>query len=314
MARLTYRQIEAFRAVMISGTTSGAAGILCISQPAVSRLLSDFEDTVGVRMFERHKKRLLPTPEARFFYEEVERAFVSLEHLSRAAEELRGFHLGSLRVASMPAASVEFLPSVARRFNDEHPGVSLTLQVRNTQQVADLVASQDFDLGVISGIHLSDSSIEVENLASSSMVCVLPPGHRLADRELIRPEDLAGEVFVSLGTEQDLRYKVDNVFEQAGVNRQLLIDTQLHYAACAFVMAGSGVSIVDPITALHYRRLGVVVKRFEPRIAYRYAIIFPRHRSRSGLTNAFVEMLLEELKTLAADSEGLLELEPDRRG
>lgn len=313
MARVTYRQIEAFRAVMISGTTSGAANILCISQPAVSRLLSDFEDTVGVQMFERQKKRLVPTPEARFFYEEVERTFVSLEHLSRAAEELRGFHLGSLRVASMPAASVEFLPSVARRFNAEHPEVSLSLQVRSTQQVADLVAGQDFDLGVISGIRLADTAIAEETLASSSMVCVLPAGHRLSDKAVIRPEDLADEVFVSLGTEQDLRYNVDNVFEQAGVERKLLIDTQLHYAACAFVLAGNGVSIVDPITALHYRRLGLVVKRFEPRIAYRYVIIFPRHRSRSGLAKAFVAMLTDELKALAAKSDGLLELEPDKR-
>ncbi|MFC6671905.1 LysR substrate-binding domain-containing protein [Marinobacterium aestuariivivens] len=308
MARLTYRQIEAFRAVMISGTTSGAANILCISQPAVSRLLSDFEDTVGVNMFERHKKRLVPTPEARFFYEEVERAFVSLEQLSRAAEELRGFHLGSLRIASMPAVSVEFLPTLVRRFSDEHAGISLTLQVRSTQQVADLVASQQFDLGVISGIHLTDPAIEEETLADSRMVCVLPAGHPLADAELIRPEDLEDEAFVSLGSEQDLRYKIDNVFDQAGVRRQLLFDTQLHYAACAFVLAGNGVSIVDPITAQHYARLGLVVKRFEPRIDYRYAIIFPRHRSRSGLTKAFVELLKDELSDLQRSSGGLFEM------
>lgn len=310
MAGLTYRQVEAFRAVMISGTTSGAANILFISQPAVSRLLSDFEETIGVKMFERHKRRLIPTPEARFFYEEVERAFVSLEHLSRAAEELRGFHLGSLRIASMPAASVEFLPAVARQFNDQHPGVSLSLQVRSTQQVVDLVASQDFDLGVISSIHLSDPAIEEESLASSAMVCILPQGHRLADLDVIRPQDLADEVFISLGSEQDLRYKVDNVFEQSGISRQLLIDTQLHYAACAFVLAGNGVSIVDPITALHYRRLGVIVKRFEPRIEYRYSIIFPRHRGRSGLTRAFVGLLRASLAQLAQESEGLFELTP----
>lgn len=308
MAKLTYRQIEAFRAVMISGTTSAAANVLCISQPAVSRLLSDFEETVGVRMFERRKKRLVPTPEARFFYEEVERAFVSLEQLSRAAEELRGFHLGSLRIASMPAVSVEFVPALVRRFSDKHAGVSVTLQVRSTQQVADLVASQQFDLGVISGIHLTDPAIEEETLANSRMVCVLPPGHRLSDADVIQPGDLENEVFVSLGSEQDLRYKINNVFEQAGVSRQLLFDTQLHYAACALVLAGNGVSIVDPVTAQHYARLGLVVKRFEPRIEYRYAIIFPRHRSRSGLTRAFVELLRSELEKLQQSSGGLFEM------
>ena len=94
----------------------------------------------------------------------------------------------------------------------------------------------------------------------------------------------------------------------AGVRRQLLFDTQLHYAACAFVLAGNGVSIVDPITAQHYAKLGLVVKRFEPRIDYRYAIIFPRHRSKSGLTKAFVELLKGELADLQRASGGLFEM------
>ncbi|UTW13424.1 LysR substrate-binding domain-containing protein [Marinobacterium rhizophilum] len=195
-----------------------------------------------------------------------------------------------------------------RRFNAAHPGVSLSLQVRSTQQVAGLVASQQLDLGVISGIQLSDPGIDMQTLADSRLVCVLPPGHRLSQHELIRPADLEGELFVSLGTEQDLRYKIDNVFDQAGVSRQLLIDTQLHYAACGFVLAGNGVSIVDPVTAQHYARLGLVVKRFEPRIGYRYSLIFPRNRAQSALARGFVSLLRAELQSLQQRSNGLFEM------
>ncbi len=307
MARLTYRQIEAFRAVMISGTTSGAAGILCVSQPAVSRLLSDFEEEVGVQMFERHKKRLIPTPEAHVFYAEVERSFVSIETLARAADDLRACHIGSLRVASMPAVSVEFIPKVTQLFSQAHPEVSFSLQVRSTQQVADLVASQQYDLGVVSAIPLADASIEIEPLAESRLVCILPPGHRLADKRYISPSDLEGEAFISLGTEQSIRHKIDSVFDSAGVSRQLLVDTQLAYSACALVLAGSGVSLVEPITALHYQKLGVVVKRFEPRIAYRYNLIFPAHKTKSAMTLSFVKLMRKELKQLQISSLGLFE-------
>jgi len=307
MARLTYRQIEAFRAVMISGTTSGAAGILCVSQPAVSRLLSDFEEEVGVQMFERHKKRLIPTPEAHVFYAEVERSFVSIETLARAADDLRACHIGSLRVASMPAVSVEFIPKVTQLFSQAHPEVSFSLQVRSTQQVADLVASQQYDLGVVSAIPLADASIEMEPLAESRLVCILPPDHRLADKRYISPADLEGEAFISLGTEQSIRHKIDSVFDSAGVSRQLLVDTQLAYSACALVLAGSGVSLVEPITALHYQKLGVVVKRFEPRIAYRYNLIFPAHKTKSAMTLSFVKLMRKELKQLQISSLGLFE-------
>ncbi|OPX55535.1 DNA-binding transcriptional regulator, LysR family [Oceanospirillum multiglobuliferum] len=309
MAKLTYRQIEAFRAVMISGTTSGAADILCVSQPAVSRLISDFEDTVGVSMFERQKKRLVPTPEAQVFYAEVERSFVSLEKLMRAADDLRGFHLGSLRIASMPAVSLEFVPAVIQQFSQDNLGVSLSFQIRSTQQVADLVASQQFDLGIVSAIPLADAALRVEPLADSRMVCVMPSNHRLAEQEVIRPQDLDGENFISMGVDQSLRHKIDSVFDSAGVKRQLNIDTQLSYGACGFVQSGMGVSLVDPITALHYQKLGVVARRFEPRIAYRYNLIFPAHRTPSALTKAFVKLLKARLTLLSKSSAGVLTLD-----
>jgi DNA-binding transcriptional LysR family regulator len=313
MAKLTYRQIEAFRAVMINGTTRAAAETLYVSQPAVSRLLTDFEETIGVKMFERRRRRLIPTPEARFFYEEVERAFVSLEKLFRVAEELREFPLGALRIASMPAVSVEFLPALTDQFCQLHPGVSVTLQVRNTQQVVDLVASQHFDMGIISGIELNDPSIEINVLADSRLVCVLPSRHRLASHDVIRPQDLEGEIFVSLGSEQSIRKKIDSVFDREGVSRQLMVDTQLHYAACAFVLAGNGVSLVDPITAWHYRRLGLIVKRFEPRVPYRYSMIAPKQRGQSDLARSFLELLDKSLIELEKESAGLFErkLQPE---
>jgi DNA-binding transcriptional LysR family regulator len=304
LARLSFRQVEAFRAVMIAGTTTGAATILCISQPAVSRLLSDFETSVGVRLFERHKKRLVPTPEALILFEEVEKSFVGIEKLARTAEELRDFHRGTLRIVCMPALAQDFMPQVVHDFMASHSGVAVTLQVRSSQQVADWISTQHFDIG-ISAIKVSDPAIEVQRLADSQLLCVLPPKHRLATKALIVPADLEGEMFVSLGTEQSVRYKVDDTFEQAGVKRQLLFDTQVSHVACAFVLAGSGVSLVDPVTALNYARQGLVVKPFKPEIEFNYNIIYPATRLKSRLAADFAELLQQRLQQLAADSNGL---------
>jgi hypothetical protein len=68
------------------------------------------------------------------------------------------------------------------------------------------------------------------------------------------------------------------------------------------------VSVVDPITAQHYARLGLVVKRFEPRIGYRYSLIFPRNRVQSALTRGFVSLLQDELTALQHSSNGLFEM------
>jgi DNA-binding transcriptional LysR family regulator len=310
MARLTYRQIEAFRAVMLNGTTSGAADMMCISQPAVSRLLSDFEAELGVVMFERHKKRLKATPEAHVFYAEVERSFVSLERLARAADDLKECHLGFLRIASMPSVSIEFIPRVIHLFDTDHRGVSLTFQVRSTQQVVDLVASQQYDVGIVSAIPVSDEAIESELLAKVRMICILPPDHSLKDKAVIYPEDLAGERFISLGIEQSIRSKIDNEFENAGVHIRRTMDTQLVHSACAMVLQGSGVSIVEPIAALHYQKLGLILKPFEPIIEYQYNLIYPAHKVRSSLVKSFVTLLKKELIGLEGISDKILKIFP----
>lgn len=310
MAKLSFRQVEAFRAVMIAGTTTGAADILCVSQPAVSRLLNDFEEAVQVPLFERQKKRLTPTPEALVLFEEVEKSFVGIEKLARTAEELRDFHRGTLRIVAMPALSQDFMPKVVHDFMASHKGVAVTLQVRSSQQVADWISTQHFDVG-LSAIKVSDPAIEVQPLADTQLVCVLPPGHRLGDKDCILPEDLAGEMFVSLGTEQSVRYKVDEVFEQAGVSRQLLFDTQVSHVACAFVLEGSGVSLVDPVTALHYKKQGLVVKRFEPGISFTYNLLYPATRSKSQLALEFSQLVKQQLSEFADQSDGVFSLTCD---
>ena len=307
MAKLSFRQVEAFRAVMIAGTTTGAAEILYISQPAVSRLLSDFEDSVKVPLFERQKKRLIPTPEAQILFEEIERSFVGIEKLARTAEELRAFHRGTLRIACMPALAHTLLPKVSSEFMEQNQGISMTLQVRSSQQVTDWISTQHFDIG-LSAIVVSDPAIKTESLAHSELVCILPPGHCLQSKATITPEDLENEVFISLGTEQSIRYKVDDVFEHAEVNRKMLFDTQVSHVACSYVLSGSGVSLVDPVTAIGFIKQGLVVKPFAPSIRFNYNLIYPATRPVSQLALDFCKLLKKRLKELSESSDNLFKI------
>lgn len=83
--RLNVRQLEAFRAMMLAGTTQGAAELVGLSQPAVSRLVDAFERSLAPRLFERTRNRLPPTPEAHLLFAEVERAFTGVERIREFA-------------------------------------------------------------------------------------------------------------------------------------------------------------------------------------------------------------------------------------
>lgn len=299
MPALNLRQLEAFRALMIGKTVTRAADILYISQPAVTRLIADLEHSVGFALFKRERGRLFPTPEGQALYEEVERAFVGVEQIARTAREIREFRTGSLLIASLPALALGYLPGLIRRFSDQYPDVSVSLQIRSSQKVAEWMMAQQGDLGLVA-LEANNPAFQSEPLLAARMVCALPAGHRLGARALIHPADLQDEDFISLGNEH--RLPVDRIFAQAGVERRLRIETQLSTAACQFVLEGAGVSLVDPITAAGFASQGMLVRPFEPAIPFDFKVLFPAHRSRSRVAEAFVALLREDLQARFGES------------
>src|SRR5258708_17439621 len=114
MARINSRQVEAFRAMMLTGSVTEAAKLMAVTQPAVSRLLRDFQSLLKMELFERRGTGLVPTAAASALYTEVARSFVGLERSAAAADEIRGRRSGTLPVAAMPARANRYLPRLAR--------------------------------------------------------------------------------------------------------------------------------------------------------------------------------------------------------
>ena len=98
------RQLEAFQAVAETGNVTKAAKHLGVSQPAVSRLLSDFARSVGFELFDRRQGVLVATPEARYLLAEVKRILDGLDHLEDLRRDLTERTGGHIRIACLPGA------------------------------------------------------------------------------------------------------------------------------------------------------------------------------------------------------------------
>src|SRR5262249_23598721 len=141
MAKISSRQVEAFRAVMLAGSMTAAAEFLRITQPAVSRLVQDFEAAVGLLLFERRANHLIPTRDAVVLATEVDRSFVGLNRIEEFVRSMRTQKAGSLRIAAMPAMVTEVLPRFIGSFLRDRPAVQITLNGFNSLAVAEAVAS-----------------------------------------------------------------------------------------------------------------------------------------------------------------------------
>src|SRR5688500_16567981 len=144
--KITLRHIEAFKAVVETGSMRRAAEVLFISQPAVSKLIGAFERAVGFAAFERIRGRLSPTIEGQLIYREVERAFVGLVQIENVASEIRSRTRGRLFVGAIPALSAGLLQSAIQRFLRDRPNVQVHVETLNAQRLIEVVASGRADV------------------------------------------------------------------------------------------------------------------------------------------------------------------------
>jgi DNA-binding transcriptional LysR family regulator len=287
--RITIRQIEAFRAVMVYGTVTQAAERLRTSQPSVSRSIQELEEATGLTLFMRVKRRIEPTSAASELYKEVARAFIGMDDIARAAEAIQGLRSGAVRVICFPAFSEGFMAEVFRRFLSRHPKAQLVLETQHTPTIVEAIAAHRFDVGV-AGYDLQAAEATSERLTSANHVCVLPAKHALVRKSVIRPADLRDAAFIS-GDARDLnRQRVDEVFNAAGVSRHSIVEVQSATVICAMVAKGIGVSIVNPFAAVAFRP-ALVMRPFSAPVPFVATVLRPKHPPLSTLTNALVDVM-----------------------
>ncbi|WP_213763565.1 LysR substrate-binding domain-containing protein [Caballeronia sp. dw_19] len=288
---MTFRQIEAFRAIMATGTVTQAAEMLHVSQPVVSRMLSDLESEIGFMLFDRTGRQLVPTDEARALLHEVHRAFVGLRDVSEAAKAIHEFRAGHLRLITLPSIASSIMPALLLRFTAAYPDVAVSLEVQSSQRVFEWLVSLQCDLGIAS-LPVESAHIETTPLLRADSVCLLPIGHRLAANACIAPRDLAGEDFISFKSDSTYRFRVDQIFDAALIRRKLKIDARTAETIFSLVGAGLGVSIVPPFFSKAMAD-GVMVRRFEPALPEEVGILRPTHKPLSRIAQQFIALTAE---------------------
>jgi len=285
-----FRQIDAFRAVMLSGTATQAARLLETSQPAISRLIAELEATMGLTLFTRARGRLIPTEEAKAFFIEVEKSYLGLDHLRRFSVSLRqspGMHL---QIGSVMSFALDFLPRVITRFRKLDPQARVSLGTAQSVPIRDRVAAHLFDIGLANDI-VDVSGVEATSFARDALVVALPAGHALAERPVLGPKDLAGTPLISFAPEILMRTGVAAAFEAAGVPLALSVDSPYSALLCNLVRDGAGLGIVHPFSALDFLGRGLVIRRFSAPSAMHTLLLVPQRASQPQQVDAFIRLL-----------------------
>lgn len=299
---MNLRQLEIFRAVMETGSVKGAAELLHLSPPAVSKLLATLERRSNLLLFERLAGRLVATPEAKQLYSEVGRLWKSVERVQRLAEELAEPSAGSLHLAISPSLGATVVPRVANRLCERIPDVELNVDLLIPHLLIDSLIDGVADLGLSLSSQMHPS-LEICASYPVHLVCVMPRGHELARFSEVTPAQLVGQRVISYPqallygiTERDLygRY-ADKVVRNTHVRSG--------QTACWFSLAGGGIAIVDntAVAANAFPELDVRPYRCRARLALN--CLRHRHKPLSQVAMRFLSLFDASWEELVATRE-----------
>jgi DNA-binding transcriptional LysR family regulator len=243
------RHIEVFHAIMQVGTISGAAQVLHISQPAVTKVLQHAELQLGMPLFERVRGKLYPKPEAHRLFVETEKLHRDLQGIRRLAASLKGRAVETVRLVSTPTIAISVLPQAMTAWRRNFPQTRCELATHHTSEIVNALRLGEADLA----LSLQDPrhpGIVAEPVAEGVLTGMAPAGTwSPAECALpLGPEDLTGEL-IGLADSDPLGELVIAACEAHGVQPVFHTVVQTYQIARSLVEAGAGTALVDPFTA-----------------------------------------------------------------
>lgn len=256
---LSIRQLEVFVALYDQRSFTKAARFLGLSQSTVSGHMADLERRLGLRLVSRSRTGIEPTAAGEALLPPARQVLNSERHARMAVAELTGLLRGSLVIGGSTIPADYVIPSVLGRFHDEHPGVKLLMRAGDTQEIVDLVASGEVDVGIIGAPPLA-KGLSSFTLGEDRLVLIVPPAHEFAERKSVSLKDVAGQRIVGREEGSGTQRTILEALAQAGLDDDLEIVCRVGSTSAvkACVRAGLGVSFVSELAIADEAKAGTV--------------------------------------------------------
>jgi LysR family transcriptional regulator, low CO2-responsive transcriptional regulator len=295
---LTVRQLEVLATVGREGSVTAAAGVLHLTQPAVSMQLRQLEEQLELTMFETVGRRLQITEPGKELVRLAIELLARLDDLEETARSLRGVGHGRVRLGVVSTAKY-FAPRLLAQFLKMHAGLEFKLTVHNRAEIIDQLQSYAVDLGIM-GQPPEDMPLEGTPFAPNPLVALAAPSHPLSLRRGLRPEDLADQPFIVREPESGTRNAMDRYFADHEVKIRHVMEADSNETIKQAVMAGIGLGFLSLHTVRAELAAGriAVLDVFGLPLRRQWYVVHSRQRRLTPAAEEFLQYLLREADAL----------------
>src|SRR5882757_1509794 len=246
------RQVEVIRAVMVTGTIGGAAKLLNVSAPGISRLVKYTEKSLGIRFFQRQNGRYFPTPEAQTIFEQINGVYKKVDDLTEIISKIGRGALSELRIGSVPRA----IERVRRRY----PELRIDINILKIEEAIDYLMLGKGDCVAMS-YRLDHPGLDFMPLASGELFCIVPEGHELSGRKQVSAAEIVCYPLIGIDPNDPYGRVMAEIFARENLAYDITIRARFGTTVCALVKAGLGIAVIDQFTVAHGGYPGVELLR-----------------------------------------------------
>lgn len=294
---VTLRQIQAFLAVAELGTFTKAAERLHMAQPALSQLVRELEQALGIRLFDRTTRRVELTEGGREFQGASAKIVHDLDLAIQNANDLAERRRGKITVAAPPLLAAAILPEAIAEMRERFPGVQVAVLDARTDTIVEAVRTNRVDCGLGTFAAIEDG-IERIPMARDQLMLFCSPGSRFADAS-VDWRELQSEPLITLTRDSGIRLLVEVAYETVGIPLVPAYEVSQITTALALVEARLGVAVLPTYAraAAPHRRV-LARPLANPAIARDIVLIRPSGRSVSPALATFETVLRRHVRRL----------------
>lgn len=289
------QQFYYFKTVAELQHMTRASERLSISQPALSKSISNIEQELGVPLFDRHGRAIVLNRFGEIFLQHVHVILDEYSKIVKEFDDITKPGYGEVSFGFIHTLGMEVVPELMAIVPAIYPNInislnqasSLTLLKRLEEGVIDFCLSQEFTSKLI--------EVEWVELWTEELFVIVPKEHELSQKDSIQLKEIEGEPFISIKSGNSLRQIVDELLKKAGVSAKTKYAGEEMHTVAGFVGAGLGVSIIPNIKGLdnfNVKKLSVI----EPRCERKIGIAWAKNRYLSPTALEFKEFLIAYFK------------------
>ncbi|HEY2732915.1 MAG TPA: LysR substrate-binding domain-containing protein [Polyangiales bacterium] len=302
---MNLNHLRVFESVGRQGSLTRAARELRVSQPAISKQLSDLEHDVQTPLVDRLPRGVRLTAAGEILFAHAQRILQAERAAQEELRDLRSLGRGKLAVGASTTIGSYLVPSVFGELHRLHPGVQLELEIANTELTRNAVLENRLDVGLIEGSAASDL-LEVETLAADEMVAIAAPGHAALARAPLRANALRELPLLLREQGSGSREVVEAALAAHGLTIRPIMSLGGTEALKNAVRHGLGIAIVSRLTVEHELASGRLAELAFSDLTIRrdLYLITLKGKRQSPAAVAFLELLHQRQRSLRASQRG----------